>query len=65
VDGMLHFDPANGFEMNNEPADWGLPSNPLSYVLLLAPSLQPATVTVSDKPLPFVPLTMAETVLTE
>ena len=65
VDGMLHFDPATGFEMSSELADWGLPSNPMSYALLLSPFLQAATITVSDKPLPFAPLSMAETVLTE
>lgn len=65
VDGLLHFDAATGFASSAEPIDWGYPSNEMSYALLLAPSLQPATITVSDKPLPYVTVAAMETVLTE
>jgi hypothetical protein len=65
VDGMLHFDAAHGFTMQNEMAQWDTPANELHYAQLLSPSLAPASFTVTDKALPFVALAASETVLTE
>ncbi|HEX5009721.1 MAG TPA: hypothetical protein VFY71_04915 [Planctomycetota bacterium] len=65
VDGVLHFKPSTGFTTTSEKVDWGFPVGNLVFATLLAPSVQSATMTVTDKPLPFTATTAAETVLTE
>jgi hypothetical protein len=64
VDGLLHFDPASGFEASHEPVDWGFPANDFASAVLLAPTVQPAAITVSDKPLPYATVAATEIVLT-
>ena len=65
VDGVLHFKPSTGFTSTNEKVDWGFPTGNLVFATQLAPSVQAATMTVTDKPMPFVATTATETVLSE
>ena len=65
VDGVLHFKPGNGFTTTAEKVDWGFPTGNLVFATLIAPTVQAATMTVTDKPLPFVATTATETVLSE
>jgi hypothetical protein len=63
VDGMLPFDPITGFDARNDLVHWDKPGNAFSTSVLVVPSVAAATFTVTDKPLPFAPLALTETVL--